>query len=202
MKISKITTSILWLLFAVSIFLVLLTLMGGDVEGATHKTPVYLDTIMFYTYGILIFCAALVLVLEIINIISSPAKSIKSVISFLLILVVIAIAYLSADGTPLNIPGYEGTDNVPSMLKVTDTGVFTFYVLGIVTVLAVIGFEIRSAIIKTISSMAKGKRRVSEINAASMADIAFLLLCFFMMVTTMNTDTGLGRMLPPQYRKK
>jgi len=37
MKISKITTSILWLLFAVSIFLVLLTLMGGDVEGATHK---------------------------------------------------------------------------------------------------------------------------------------------------------------------
>jgi cell division protein FtsX len=34
------------------------------------------------------------------------------------------------------------------MLKVTDTGVFTFYVLGIVTVLAVIGFEIRSAIIK------------------------------------------------------
>ncbi len=45
--------------------------------------------------------------------------------------------------------------------------------------------------------MAKGKRRVSEINAASMADIAFLLLCFFMMVTTMNTDTGLGRMLPP-----
>ena len=103
---------------------------------------------MFYTYGILIFCAALVLVLEIINIISSPAKSIKSLISFLLILVVIAIAYLSADGTPLNIPGYEGTDNVPSMLKVTDTGVFTFYVLGIVTVLAVIGFEIRSAIIK------------------------------------------------------
>lgn len=148
MKISKITTSILWLLFAVSIFLVLLTLMGGDVEGATLQTPVYLDTIMFYTYGILIFCAALVLVLEIINIISSPAKSIKSLISFLLILVVIAIAYLSADGTPLNIPGYEGTDNVPSMLKVTDTGVFTFYVLGIVTVLAVIGFEIRSAIIK------------------------------------------------------
>src|SRR5690606_8144045 len=50
--------------------------------------------------------------------------------------------------------------------------------------------------------MAQGKRRVSEINAASMADIAFLLLCFFMMVTTMNTDTGLGRMLPPPVPEK
>ncbi|URW79495.1 hypothetical protein [Xiashengella succiniciproducens] len=148
MKISKITTPILWLLFAVSIFLVLLTLMGGDVEGANLQTPVYLDTMLFYTYGILFICTTLVLILEIINIVSSPASSIKSVVSFLLILVVVAIAYLSADGTPLNIPGYEGSDNVPSMLKVTDTGVFTFYALGIVTVLAVIGFEIRSAIIK------------------------------------------------------
>ncbi len=148
MKISKITTPILWLLFAVSVFLVLLTLMGGDVEGATLQTPVYLDTMLFYTYAVLGICIALVLVLEIINIASSPASSIKSVVSFLLILVVVAIAYLSADGTPMNIPGYEGSDNVPSMLKVTDTGVFTFYALGIVTVLAVIGFEIRSAIIK------------------------------------------------------
>lgn len=30
-----------------------------------------------------------------------------------------------------------------------------------------------------------------------MADIAFLLLIFFLVATTMNTDTGLVRMLPP-----
>ena len=41
------------------------------------------------------------------------------------------------------------------------------------------------------------KRKVQEINAGSMADIAFLLLIFFLVATTMNVDTGIVRMLPP-----
>lgn len=40
-------------------------------------------------------------------------------------------------------------------------------------------------------------RPIQEINAGSMADIAFLLLIFFLMVTTMDTETGLQRRLPP-----
>ncbi|MBE6181642.1 MAG: biopolymer transporter ExbD [Rikenellaceae bacterium] len=41
------------------------------------------------------------------------------------------------------------------------------------------------------------KRKVPEVNSSSQADIAFSLLIFFLVATTMNTDTGLVRVLPP-----
>jgi len=45
--------------------------------------------------------------------------------------------------------------------------------------------------------MAKGKRKVPDINSSSTADIAFLLLIFFLITTSMDTDRGLARLLPP-----
>jgi len=41
------------------------------------------------------------------------------------------------------------------------------------------------------------RRELAETSAGSMADIAFLLLVFFMVVTTMDTDQGMTRLLPP-----
>jgi biopolymer transport protein ExbD len=45
--------------------------------------------------------------------------------------------------------------------------------------------------------MAKSKKKTGEINSSSMADIAFLLLIFFLVTTTMDVDMGMKRTLPP-----
>lgn len=45
--------------------------------------------------------------------------------------------------------------------------------------------------------MARKKRKVPGINSSSTADIAFMLLIFFLITTSMDTDRGLARRLPP-----
>ena len=44
----------------------------------------------------------------------------------------------------------------------------------------------------------KKERSEAEIPTASMADIAFLLLIFFLVTTTIDVDTGIGMVLPPK----
>ena len=42
------------------------------------------------------------------------------------------------------------------------------------------------------------KKNIPEINASSQADIAFTVLIFFLVVSTMDVDTGIVRVLPPR----
>ena len=49
--------------------------------------------------------------------------------------------------------------------------------------------------------MARKKRKVPGLNASSTADISFILLIFFLVTTSMDTDSGLARRLPPPPEK-
>ena len=48
----------------------------------------------------------------------------------------------------------------------------------------------------------KKRVKAGEIPSGSMADIAFLLLIFFLVTTTIDMDKGLGLVLPPKGEEK
>jgi biopolymer transport protein ExbD len=50
--------------------------------------------------------------------------------------------------------------------------------------------------------IAKRKRKVDEVNSSSMADIAFLLLVFFLVTTTISMDKGINIILPAEGSNK
>ncbi|MDR0419992.1 MAG: biopolymer transporter ExbD [Prevotellaceae bacterium] len=45
--------------------------------------------------------------------------------------------------------------------------------------------------------MARKKKEMPELNGAGMSDISFLLLCFFLMTSSMDESMGISRQLPP-----
>jgi biopolymer transport protein ExbD len=49
--------------------------------------------------------------------------------------------------------------------------------------------------------MAKKKKKVPQLNSTSSADIAFIMLLFFLLTSSMDTDRGLPRRLPPPIPK-
>ncbi|MDL2251862.1 hypothetical protein LJC12_03335 [Odoribacter sp. OttesenSCG-928-J03] len=138
----KILNIVTIVLFAITLVLLGLFIFGGEVPDQAYTTPVYTGALLNWAYVLVVIAIISAIIFPIIRLFTRPKEAMKSFLGLGAIVVLILIAYAMADGTPLNIVGYNGTDNEPSTLIFTDTLIYTMYLLFGAVVAAIIGTEI------------------------------------------------------------
>ena len=134
---------------AVTVVLIALFFFGGNVQPEQQyaelvglKEPSFTNALLYWIYILLgITIAALVifsLYAFVNNFRHNRKKAINSLLTLAVLAILLVIAYTMGDGTPLNILGYEGPDNVKGMLKLTDMWLYSIYILMGLTILAML----------------------------------------------------------------
>lgn len=128
----KILQILTWVLMAVTVVYALIFYLGNVVpgtEGTRLEEPTITQSFLVWAYILFFLTAGITVVFSVINFIVNPKGAKKSLIGLIGAAVIILIAYLLSDDTVLNMPFYDGKDNVPSTLKLVDTGLYTAYIL-------------------------------------------------------------------------
>lgn len=141
---SKITliTSII-----ISIIVMGLFFFGGQVPdsekiGADMLQPAFTDVVLYWMYALLVITVVSLIAFAILDFArglkENPKKALSGFSALLGLAALLIATYVIGDGSLLAIPGYEGTDNVPPVLKMTDMWLYSMYFMLVVTILAII----------------------------------------------------------------
>ncbi|MEZ5011923.1 MAG: hypothetical protein R2744_10175 [Bacteroidales bacterium] len=98
-------------------------------EGTRLAEPTITQSFLVWAYILFFLTAGVTVVFSLINFVVNPKGAKKSLVALVAGVVILVVAFLLADDTVLNMPFYDGKDNVPSTLKLVDTVLFTAYIL-------------------------------------------------------------------------
>lgn len=138
----KILNIITIVMFAITVVILGLFMFGGEVPNQLYPTPVYTASMLNWAYLLFGIAIILAIIFPVVRLATRPKEAMKSFIGLAAVVVLVLIAYAISDGTPMNIVGYTGTDNIPSTLKFSDTILFTMYFLFAGAIVAIVGSEI------------------------------------------------------------
>ncbi len=142
MNSKKILNILLLLMFVVTLVVLGLFIFGGELPNQAYPTPIYTSAFLNWAYVLCGVSVIAALVFPIVRLFTRPKQALKSLLGVLGVVVVVLVAYSLADGTPMDLKGYNGPDNVPSMLILSDTIIYTMYILFVGAILAILGSEI------------------------------------------------------------
>lgn len=149
-NVAKISKIILWVLIALSVFFALMLFINGsDYEASADKNTAditWINNGINYTMILLIVTAAVAVIASlyifVMIMMAKPKRALIKLIPIALLGIILLIAYTQASDIPLNMPNYEGSDNVAGPLKWSGTGLFITYGLLALAVLSILYVEI------------------------------------------------------------
>jgi len=131
----------------VSIAVMAMFYLGGQVPAqeklvADMSQPKFTDIVLYWAYALLAITIAVLVIFALVSFLkqlkNSPKKALGGFLAILALAALMIVAYLMGDGTLLNIPGYDGADNQPKTLKLTDMWLFSSYIMLTLTFLAIL----------------------------------------------------------------
>ncbi|MCU4156331.1 hypothetical protein J1N10_10100 [Carboxylicivirga sp. A043] len=141
-KLSKILNIVLYLLLAVTVVFAGLFFFGGEVVGETYYTPIYTESFLNWGKLLIYIAAGVSLLFEVFHLVLNPKNAMRSIVSMAILGVIVLVAYAMSDDTPLQLIGYNGPDNVPSMLTLAGTMLHGTYLLFGIVVSAILYTEL------------------------------------------------------------
>ncbi|KAA6350206.1 hypothetical protein EZS27_002404 [termite gut metagenome] len=141
----KISYYVLYVLFAVTLVVLGLFYFGGEAVQSTvpdMAEPKYTDALIYLNYGLFALVAVVTVVAFIYQFVTAlkdnPTSALKSLSGVFILIVVLIASWLIGSEEQLTITGYDGPDNVPFWLKLTDMFLYSTYFLLMVALLAMI----------------------------------------------------------------
>lgn len=152
-RIQKVSGTVLYVMLAITLVILGMFFFGGEtpldqrlVAGTAMEEPAQTDALIYWMYilfGIAVIITIAAAIYQFVTgFIDSPMTAIKSLLGLILIIVVLVISWAMGSDQPLVMPGYDGAENVPFWLKLTDMFLYTIYIMMGAMILLIFGFGI------------------------------------------------------------
>ena len=152
-RIQKVSGTVLYVMLAITLVILGMFFFGGEtpldqrlVADTAMEEPAQTDALIYWMYilfGIAVIIKIAAAIYQFVTgFIDSPMTAIKSLLGLILIIVVLVISWAMGSDQPLVMPGYDGAENVPFWLKLTDMFLYTIYIMMGAMILLIFGFGI------------------------------------------------------------
>ena len=145
-KIHRTSRTTLIIGVVISIIVLGLFFLGGEAPAsqkiaADMAQPKFTDLLLYWCYVLLAITIVVLVAFAIFDFAKKLKEAPKKALGGFVVLVALAallfVTYTIGDSSLMNIPGYDGPDNVPGRLKMTDMWLYSCYFMLILTVLAI-----------------------------------------------------------------